>query len=459
MEKIINGKELNKEFIKSITKRVTQLFEDARLFSEQANAEEIVEKIDDKKFIKKEDKEEYNILMTLLAYLEYEKEPAENTYEFKGLEYTEGIDTKKTTIYVSKENALKISKLANDYESKLARSNNPEDHKMSIKFPVELLLLKYKGTNMPGLDYEAPEPKTADQTDVEYEEGLETYYNGHGIDKTDNETIDFREPYPHEKINYRENPPTMSNVVQGGYYSSTVEELSAAALGTEHGDPGLDPGEEEPIVGTDRGLGRRIGDGLLNIKNIFKSDSLLKNVTKGLIICGLGYTAISCLIASPGVTLMLAGGAALVGGTAKLVFPKIKKAYKAIKKKISEWLFGPRLTDEPNGGEGGEGGTDGHGQDPEPTPEPTMTAQQILDGIAEIYSEINLLNDEVRTLDAEIAALADNDPQKAAKQAQRTEKMNLIRTKKIEITSMLHQHDLDASQPDVAQSRGGRGAR
>lgn len=455
MENNINGKELNKKFINAIKRRRKKLFESAQPFIETSNADEVVEKIDDTNYIKKEDREEYDILMTLLTYVEFDKHPAEDAYEFKGLEYKSGKRTNRTSIFVSKENALKISKLANDYEDKLKRSNsNPDDMKMSIKFPVELLLLKHKGTNMPGLDYEAPEPKTAAQSDEEYEEGLETYYGAHGVARTDNEVNGFREAYPHEKVNYRQDPPVMSNVTQTGYYEETVREIAAQDLGAEHGDPGLEPGEEQPITGTDRGLGRRIGDGLLNLRNLFKSDTLPKKLCKCAVIAGLGYTAVSCLIANPGVTLMVAGGVVAIGATAGFLFPKVKKGYNAIKKKIKEWLFGKQLTNDPQGGgNGGNGGGNNGGTDPEPDPvEPTMTPEEITNRIAELNNDINQLEREIAGLTAEIDALSDDAPEKAAKIAERDAKRNEYRTKLNEVSALLHQHD-------VEHSRGGRGAR
>ena len=142
MENNINGKELNKKFINAIKRRRKKLFEDAKPYITTSNADDVIEKIDEENYIKKEDREEYDILMTLLSYLEYKSEPKENCYEFKGLEYRSGTRTNKASIVVTKDNALKISRLANDYEEKLKRSNNPDDKKMSIKFPVELLMLK-----------------------------------------------------------------------------------------------------------------------------------------------------------------------------------------------------------------------------------------------------------------------------------------------------------------------------
>lgn len=467
MENNINGKELNKKFINAIKRRRKKLFEDAKPYITTSNADDVIEKIDEENYIKKEDREEYDILMTLLSYLEYKSEPKENCYEFKGLEYRSGTRTNKASIVVTKDNALKISRLANDYEEKLKRSNNPDDKKMSIKFPVELLMLKHQGTNMPGLDYAAPEPKLASQTDEEYEEGLKTYYEGHGVDRVENDTTNFREAYPHEKINYRQDPPEITNVVQNGYYTATVEQIANNDLGNGHGDPGMQPGEEQPVVGTDRGLGRRIGDGYLNIKNLFKSKTLPKTLAKAAVIAGLGYTAVSCLIANPGVTLLVAAGATVAIGGAGLIFPPIKRGYNAIKKKIKEWLFGPELTNNPpaggNGGNGGNNGgttpptggnggattppttpptrppTGGNG-DPDEPEEPTMTPEELNNRIAELNNDITRLEGELATLNTEIANLPDGD-EKTAKLREQTQKRSEYRVKLNEVTALLHQYD------------------
>lgn len=457
MENNINGKEVNKKFINAIKRRRKKLFEDAKPYITTSNAADVIEKIDDDNYIKKEDREEYDILMTLLSYVEYKEEDKANVYEFKGLEYKSGNRTNKTSIFVTKENAMKISRLANDYEDKLKRSNNADDRKMSIKFPVELLMLKYQGQNMPGLDYAAPEPKLASQTEEEYDEGLKTYYEGHGHATAQSTVIDYREAYPHERVNYRVDPPVITNVIQNGYYDARAAELAANDLGAEHGDPGMEPGEEQPIVGTDRTLGRRIGDGLLNLKNLFKSDSFNKkagkSIAKGIMIAGLGITAVSCLMANPGATLLIAAGAAVVVGGSKLIFPKIGKGFKAIKKKIKEWLFGPELTQNPpQGGNGGNGGNGG-GTTPPPTGDPvepdepdvTMTPEEINNRIHELNNECIQLRGQIDALNAEIDALDDSDPEKANKIAERTRLQNEYRVKLNEVTALLHQHDVEHS--------------
>ena len=74
MENNINGKEVNKKFINAIKRRRKKLFENATPYITTSNAADVIEKIDDDNYIKKEDREEYDILMTLLSYVEYKEE-------------------------------------------------------------------------------------------------------------------------------------------------------------------------------------------------------------------------------------------------------------------------------------------------------------------------------------------------------------------------------------------------
>ena len=374
--------------------------------------------------------------MTILSYVSFKKAEEENLYEFRGLEYKSGSDSHRTTIYLSKENALKVSKLANDYEAKLARSNsNPDDMKMSIKFPVELLLLKYKGTNMPGVDYQAPEPKRASQSTKEYESELETYYREHGVEKEYDEDASFRTAYPHEKVNYRNKPPQMTNVTQNGYYEEIVRNVNSNDLDLEHDDPGLEPGERRRIIGTDKPLGRRIGDAYLNIKNIFKSDTMKGKFKKALIVAGLGIGALACLKASPIITVMLAAG---VGGGLlgiKYVLPPVQRAYKAFKKKIKDWLYGPEITNEPPEGE----------VEPEQE-EDLMTPEELNNRISTLQTEINAIEAEINNLTNEINGLAEGSPERQNKEKELANKKVLYKSKLTEISALIHNYDVEHSK-------------
>ena len=119
MENFINGKEVNKKLITYLGIRMQSLIKEAKIYSEIAGLEEEVVEVGDGVFIRKEKYAEYGLLSELNSYISFEKNPSEDTYEFKGFKYTQGTDEKKTTIYVSKENALKISKMADSLERNL----------------------------------------------------------------------------------------------------------------------------------------------------------------------------------------------------------------------------------------------------------------------------------------------------------------------------------------------------
>ena len=411
MENNINGKTQNKIMLKYLDARLNLMFREAKIYADNTALIDQVEQIDEDKFIQKERREEFDLLNELTSYLSFEKEDPANTYEFKGFEYPlnlDGTNKKKTTIYVSKENALKISAKADKFENVLG-----------VRLPVELYLLKYKGTNMPGLDYEAPEPKTADKSRADHETALENYYKAHGVNKEANPANNFRQAYPHEKINPRAENPEMTEFVQEGYYSSTVEELAAAEFEMEHGDPGLQPGEESPVVNS-----VPLGQRFRQLKNFLSEPGVKRKLIKTLGIVGLGAVAIGLFQAAPAVTAVALGslgGGALIAATAG---PGLIKLGRSIKKKIKDWWLGPEIT-----------------QETPQQPEPTMTPEQINARIEELQIEIFGLEEEIRILTEEINLLTDGDPVKAKKQRELIAKQSQIRTKQNEVTSILQRND------------------
>lgn len=411
MENNINGKTQNKIMLKYLDARLNLMFREAKIYADNTALIDQVEQIDEDKFIQKERREEFDLLNELTSYLSFEKEDPTNTYEFKGFEYPlnlDGTNKKKTTIFVSKENALKISAKADKFESVLG-----------VRLPVELYLLKYKDTNMPGLDYAAPEPKTADKTRAQHEQELEAYYQGHGVNKEPNTVNNFRQAYPHEKINPRGENPEMTNVAQEGYYSSTVEELAAAEFEMEHGEPGLQPGEESPVVNS-----IPLGQRFRQLKNFLSEPGVKKKFLKALGIVGLGAVTIGLFQASPLLAVTILGGTA--GGflAGKTAIPGIAKLGKSIKKKIKDWWLGPEITQE------------------EPQhQEPTMTPEEINARIEELQIEIFGLEEEMRILREEINLLPDGDPAKATKQQEFAAKEAQIRAKQNEVTAILQRND------------------
>lgn len=415
MENTINGKEKNQTLLSFLDIRLNKLFRDAKKFAEDKALADQVEKIDDERFVEKEKKEEFDLLTELYSYLSFEKEDPANTYEFKGFEFSytfdgtyDGANAKKTTVYISKENALKISKNADKFENVLG-----------VRLPVELFLLKYKDTNMPGLDYAAPEPKAADKTLDQHEAELETYYKDHGVEKEQDEVNGFRKAYPHEKIDCRGEKPTMGNVGQKGYYASVVEELAADELDMEHGEPGLEPGEESPIK---RSV--PLGQRFRNIKNFFADKGVKKKLLKGLCIAGLGVGAIALLQANPMIAIALLGGAGVGVLLGKFALPPLFKGWRGLKKKIKDWWMGPEQTNE------------------KPKPKkPSMTPEEINARIEQIKLEIFELEGQIQSLEDEISILPENDPLIAEKQNQINEIRELIKAKEKEVPGMFRQND------------------
>ena len=321
MEKFINGKDSNKKLISYLGTRMQLLINEAKIYSEIAGLEDEVVDIGNNTFVKKEKYAEYGLLSELNSYISFEKNPAEDTYEFKGFKYTQGTDEKKVSIFVSKENALKISKMADSLESILG-----------VRLPAELYLLKYKDDNMPGLDYKMPEPKTADKDRTAHEAQLESYYQSHGVSKEADPTLGFRKPYPHEKMNGRNGTPEITDVPQEGYYTAVTEEINARVNDMEHGNPGLQPGETQPITGVDLPLGQKIGRGLLRFKNFMTDKEVHSKFLKTLAIVGVGAAVVALFASKPILALSIAAGAGVgyVGG--KFLYPAGSKAWKSAQK-------------------------------------------------------------------------------------------------------------------------------
>lgn len=424
MENFINGKDANKKLITYLGIRMQSLINEAKIYSEIAGLEEEVVKVGDDVFIRKEKYAEYGLLSELNSYISFEKNPSEDTYEFKGFKYTQGTDEKKTTIYVSKENALKISKMADSLESILG-----------VRLPAELYLLKYKDDNMPGLDYKMPEPKTADKDRTAHEAELERYYQAHGVNKEADPTLGFRKPYPHEKINGRNVAPEITDVPQEGYYTAVTEEINTRVNDMDHGDPGLQPGETQPITGVDLPLGQKIGRGLLRFKNFMTDKEVHSKFLKTLAVVGVGAAVVALFASKPilAVSIAVGAGVGYVGG--KFVYPAGSKAWKSAKKKIKEWLFGPDLTNEP--------------QEPQPEPEPTMTPEQINERIEQLQIEQYRLQQENIQIDEAAKKLPEGDARRIQleqKMNQNNQRLNSIQE---EISSLLYNHDEE-------HTRGGR---
>lgn len=429
---IINGKDTkyNANMLAILQAYCEKLYQKGSVYKDNEQLLETVEIIDAEHCVLKEDKKKYDLLTRLITYLSFEKQEKKEVYEFFGFGYGDKDGFHKATIYLTKENAYTIGKLAKDYEEELKE--------FGIIIPHELYQLKNRGQNMPGLDYGAPEPKTADQTIDDYEKYLATYYHGHGIEPEPSQVYDFRQSYPHERVDYRKEPAEMSNIIFGhSYFESTTNGFAKKDLEevVEEEPPQNTPEEEEFVItDTDEGLGRKIGDALKNIKNRFTSPNFKDKAFKGIAMASLGVTLVSMLAANPFVTVALVGGgAALVGGGIALSKP-IKKGWKAFKKKVHEWLYGKELT-------------------PAEQLAGKHTLAEIQQMIMNNLLEQQKLTAEIDALKAEIDAMEDDNPDKKKKQEERDKKVQELKVKQeynitlAKARDILAQQELDAGGP------------
>lgn len=147
------------------------------------------------------DEEKYNALIRLQEILKFKDAPANKLYEIPGMT----INGTTINLVVHRDNIGKIADMGKYFERELSF--------LGVKFPAQLYQFKkeYKGQNLPGKDYPAPEPKTMEMTEADYEKYLEQYYKSHGTAKEEDEAS-YRKPYPHEKIDYK-----TANAEKDGY--------------------------------------------------------------------------------------------------------------------------------------------------------------------------------------------------------------------------------------------------
>ena len=208
---------INKELYETLANEIEGMCKKAERISE-SDVREGIKVIDPIAGIRilESDETKYDALVRLQEVLKFKNIPSNNIYEFPGMK----LNGKSITLFVNKDKVGRLADMGEYFERELSY--------LGLKFPTQLYQFKKEnlGQKLPGKDYPAPEPKTKEMTNAEYEKYLEDYYSTHGINKEADEAA-FRRPYPHEKINYQE-----GNVEKEGftneYYS---EELKRHAEG------------------------------------------------------------------------------------------------------------------------------------------------------------------------------------------------------------------------------------
>lgn len=290
----------------------------------------------------------YETLWELLTYISFEKEPGENVYEIPGIKMPKADDNSKFeshTIYVTKENAKKISALSNDIKNHL-----------NIVFPDELFQLAQEQM-IPGLGYVAPEPRKYSETEEEYEARMEQHYKTNGHDKEKLDEIEYRAPYPHEKVRYTKDNAVMTDEPRESYLE-TLRKKGLSPEVAEPGAPGMPSGQRRRVVDTNPTLGNRIRNIFTTLNGVKASEKTIK-IALGTVAAGalIGGSFLLFPAGSLGMTTVLAVSAP--AGVALGLF--IKKNKDKWKEGIKEWwkkIFRGPVLDGPD------------------TPEPTQQTPQ-----------------------------------------------------------------------------------
>lgn len=279
--------------------------------------------------ILKEDQEAWECITNMLMYLDTRKEADENLYEIPGVICTNPKTGQKreTTLFIKKEYANIIAAKAELYEKYL-----------NLTFPNQIYQLK-KGNIIPGESIKAPGLKTANQSYDEYEAELENHYKLHGIKKTSTNDIAFRDPYPHESIDYRQEKPEISTTgYVSEYYNFIVKENNKRELEMEEAEPNIDKGKFKIIKS------EKLSENLLILKNLINSPTGKSKLTATL--AGVGLVGSAFLIgqAFPGITIIGIGALSL-----PLIVKKVKGEKKGnnLLKKIKGLLKGRKKIKKP----------------------------------------------------------------------------------------------------------------
>ena len=161
------------------------------------------------------DEEKYSAIQLLETIFNFKGVAINEVYKIRGVKMQ--VDGREVSFPI----CLPMSKLealadkASFLESKLSD--------MGLKFPAQLFQFqsKYKGQNLPGRDFPPPKPQPLEMSDEDYEKYLEQHYKSHGVEKVSDGAA-FRQPYPNEKINYRE-----ANEEKEGYTNEYFQETLA----------------------------------------------------------------------------------------------------------------------------------------------------------------------------------------------------------------------------------------
>lgn len=234
----------------------------------------------------------------------------------------------ETTIRIKKENAKELVAAA------------PMLKKIfGIELPQEIYQIA-KENILPGFGFNAPEPKKVSETQEEYEKRMEEHYKANGVEKEKLEK--YREPYPHEKVDYIPATPTMTKQGRKSYQDQ-LNDKGLDPKVAEHGGKGMPTGAKKKVVDTDRTLGQKIYDAYVDGRGIFNK-KVLRNAVLTVGGVALGGAIIS---AAPLGVAMVAVPAAVFTGIGFAYLKYGKPLVQKIKGKIKNWFKGDVIKDDP----------------------------------------------------------------------------------------------------------------
>ncbi len=285
-------------------------------------------------------KKQLSELMYLDTLISRKSQDPKDVYVFEGLKIKMEDKDALAPFALNKTDAIA---LAND-KDRLAYYKE----KFGIEFPLDFHALRESGKEVPGIGVNYPEPRRLAQTTEIYEEYLKNHYSA--APSADNQYTpddenNYRKAYAHERIKIvvaDDGTETfeLTDEPTSEYFLTERKRKNLEANIFSEDEPNLTEGEQERV----EGFGRKIGDFILNTKNIFKSGTFRQKLKTTLLVGGASIGGLLYLVNFPWAALAVGTFSGVMLGYKHIIKPKV---FKPIKKKIHEWLYGPVLETTP----------------------------------------------------------------------------------------------------------------
>lgn len=475
--KLESGAKLNEDLIKIIHERREALIRDGK-FAKESDEPEELEVIDASLdiVIQKSDQEEYEALVEFERdFLVFNRDGkdellGDQIYDIPGIKIGSG--DPEYLLALDKDKLQALAKKAKEYERIFGKS-------LKIKFPNEIYQALYDDVIVTGTTLRYPPLKTVSESHEEYESRLEEYYKG-AVIKMEIDLGDgkmWREPYPHELIDYKGDAPERKTENQSAYYE-LVEGIIRGMDPIEHAPEEPTPDAPETPTPERRGivvkksealadtkLGTKLGSGFIGT---LRSASAWKKLRYGLAFGAAAAAGIYLAVNIP----LVAASLPAVGIYGLYKFCKNKFQKRKDKKRAEEATPVESVPETPGLPEGPEaptapveaGGEEPPHAEPEPvavdapaheatTPEIGGTLMSLMANLADLKNiEDIILNEE--TLEA---TLVPTDPEYESKKAEyqerlrnlKSQKRNLLENLRIDVDGIYESYSVETGGPKL----------